>query len=386
MKIAYLDASAGFDETMMMAALLHVGAPVDGLRQELARLSFTKCDIVPVRCRVGGLDALQVTVEVDTGHETVTVPTAVRVVRNSRLSSPVKELAERTLTVLAAAGREVYGAAAEEAPLPGVPLPRALVEIVAIPWALHELGIEQLYVSTLSLALGWSRPGGRSLLSPLAGQLLQGFLVRVGADETSGISPVAAAILRTLAQQGQVPSFRFAGVGYGVGELPRAAHSSRVLPIVVGERVREAQVEELLVFETNIDDLNPELYDYVMERLFAAGARDVFLLPIQMKKNRPGVLLWVLGDMTQQEKLMAVLFSETSTLGIRTYPVTRVALQRVHKEVSTPYGRVRVKLAYGPGGHVHLAPEYEDCKRLAREKQVPLKEVYNAALSSARLA
>jgi uncharacterized protein (DUF111 family) len=118
--------------------------------------------------------------------------------------------------------------------------------------------------------------------------------------------------------------------------------------------------------------------------LFIAGARDVFLLPIQMKKNRPGILLWVLCDLADRETLTTVIFTETSTLGIRSYPVARVALQRVHKEVDTPYGRVRVKLAYSPDGRVHVAPEYEDCRRLAREKHIPLKAVYEEAASSAR--
>jgi uncharacterized protein (DUF111 family) len=135
-----------------------------------------------------------------------------------------------------------------------------------------------------------------------------------------------------------------------------------------------------VVLETNIDDLNPELYEYVMERLFAAGARDVVLSPVQMKKNRPGILLWVLCDPGEREQLSGVIFAETSTLGIRSYPVTRTALRRETKEVTTVYGTVRVKVAYTPDGRVHRAPEYEDCKRLAREHMVPLKLVYEAAL------
>ncbi|MCS6927010.1 MAG: LarC family nickel insertion protein [Candidatus Binatia bacterium] len=383
MKIAYIDASAGLDEGMLMAALLHCGASVDALQTELAKLPCAKCDIRAAPSRVGGLEALQVSVDIAARHEVLDIQAAVRAVQDSHLSLSVKEAVARTLTILAEAVREVYGVTSEA--VPELPWPRALVEIVAIAWALHELGIEQLYVSTLSVALGWRRPGRRNLLSPLAGRLLQGFLVRVGAEETIGITPVVAAILKTQARQGQVPPLRVSRVGYGVGESP--LHDPPVvLPILVGDVAEEARAEELYVLETNIDDLNPEFYDYVMERLFAAGARDVFLLPIQMKKNRPGVLLWVLCHMADRDQLLTVLFSETTTLGIRTYPVTRVALQRAYQQVSTPYGSVRVKLAYGPAGQVHLAPEYEDCKRLAREKQVPLKVVYNAALCSARLA
>jgi uncharacterized protein (DUF111 family) len=154
--------------------------------------------------------------------------------------------------------------------------------------------------------------------------------------------------------------------------------------VLLGNTIETPREEQLIVLETNIDDLNPELYEHVMEQLFAAGARDVFLSPIQMKKNRPGVLLWVLGDAADREKLSTVIFAETSTLGVRSYPVARIALRRESKEVTTPYGVVRVKLAYGPEGRVNLAPEYEDCKHLAQGKKVPLKVVYEAAVYSAR--
>jgi len=186
-----------------------------------------------------------------------------------------------------------------------------------------------------------------------------------------------------VAQHDAVPQLHLTAVGYGAGErtLPDRPNLLRVL---VGNTSETPREEQLLVLETNIDDLNPELYEHVMERLFAAGARDVFLAPIQMKKNRPGVLLWVLGEIADRDKLSTILFAETSTLGIRSYPVTRVALRRESKEVVTPYGGVRVKLAYSPDGRVNVAPEYEDCKRLAREKEVPLKLVYEAAVRSAR--
>ena len=128
--------------------------------------------------------------------------------------------------------------------------------------------------------------------------------------------------------------------------------------------------------------INFEIIHTRRQSIFEKG--DVFLAPIQMKKNRPGVLLWVLGEITDRDKLSALLFAETSTLGIRSYPVARVALRRESRAVVTPYGSVRVKLAYGPDGRVNLAPEYEDCKRLAREKDIPLKRVYEAAIQSAR--
>lgn len=384
MRVAYIDASAGLSGGMVVGALLHLGAAVEGLRAELAKLPFTYCDVGQAECRPGGVRARRFTADVGALRGEQTVRAAAQAVRESGLSLPVKGPALRTLAALADAAGHVYGETPEGERPRELDIPRALVEVVAVPWALHELGIDRVYVSALPLAAG--RGGSpRAGLSPLVAELLKGFLVRVGQSDTAGVTPVGAALLKALARQGQMPHWRLTGVGYGAGEPP-LTDPPPLLQILVGDTAGEVQEEELLVLETNIDDLNPEFYEYVMERLFAAGARDVFLLPIQMKKNRPGVLLWVLCRTADRETLTAVIFSETSTLGVRSYPVTRAALRRAHKEVSTPYGRVRVKLAYGPGGQVHLAPEYEDCKRLARERQVPLKAVYDAALYGAQPA
>ena len=172
---------------------------------------------------------------------------------------------------------------------------------------------------------------------------------------------------------------RIQSVGYGAGER-ELADRPNLLRVILGEKTAPLGRETLVVMETNIDDLNPQLYEHVTERLLAAGARDVFLAPIQMKKGRPGVLLWVLAEEHTRERLGDVIFRETSTLGVRYYPVSRVALRREAREVATAYGRVRVKVAFGPDGRERAAPEYEDCRRLALEKGVPLLTVYEETL------
>jgi uncharacterized protein (DUF111 family) len=212
---------------------------------------------------------------------------------------------------------------------------------------------------------------------------MKGLPARLEDGSAEMVTPTGAAILAALAQRGDPPQLQLSGVGYGAGgrTLQDRPNLLRVMLGTVMEPPREAQ---LLVLETNIDDLNPEIYEHVMERLFAAGARDVCLLPVHMKKNRPGVMLWVLGEIPDREKLSAIMFAETSTIGVRSYLVARVALARESREVMTSHGLVRVKLSRAPDGRVHAAPEYEDCKRLAREKSLPLKTVYEAALFAAR--
>ncbi len=153
--------------------------------------------------------------------------------------------------------------------------------------------------------------------------------------------------------------------------------------MLIGERGAAIGVDSLLVLETNLDDFNPELYGHVMDRLFAEGARDVFFTPIHMKKNRPAMLLSVLADPERRERLVATLFSETSTLGVRVSPVERLRIERESREVETRFGRVRVKLGRDPGGHVNVSPEYEDCRRVAMASGVPLKIVYQEATAAA---
>jgi len=174
-------------------------------------------------------------------------------------------------------------------------------------------------------------------------------------------------------------------VGYGAGgrDLP----IPNVLRLLVGDQVSSEQAitETLTLLETNIDDLNPEIYDYVMARLFDAGALDVFLFPIQMKKNRPATLLRLLCRPHDADILMAILFAETTTLGVRQESVTRHCLARAIHTVETPYGPVRVKVATWGDGWVKSAPEYEDCRRLAESSGVPLREVYGAAEMAAQI-
>ena len=171
-------------------------------------------------------------------------------------------------------------------------------------------------------------------------------------------------------------------VGYGAGDR-ELADRPNLLRVLLGEQAGAVGVDSLLLIETNLDDLNPELYEHVMERLFAAGARDVFFAPIHMKKNRPAVLLSVLADPERRDALTRVLFDETSTLGVRLVPVERLRVEREVHEVETPFGRVRVKIGKDPGGHVNVAPEYDDCKRLAVAAGVALKRVYQEATAAA---
>jgi hypothetical protein len=385
MRVAYFDTFSGISGDMTVGALLHLGVSLENLQTELVKLPLTGYRISQVQRRSSGIRATKFAVEVDQPLQERSFRAIVRMLRESELLPLVKETAVRIFTVLAEAEGRVHGIAPGAVHFHEVGAIDSIIDIVGTAFGLHTLGIEKVFASALPMGKGLvpSRHGILPVPAPATVELLKGSQIRLEDGSAEMVTPTGAAILAALAQQGAVPGLRLTAVGYGAGERTLADRPN-LLRVLVGETVELPGEEQLLVLETNIDDLNPELYEHVMERLFAAGARDVALTPIQMKKNRPGVLLWVLGEVTEREKLSAILFAETSTLGIRSYLVTRVALRRDSKEVVTPYGAVRVKFAYAPGGSVHVAPEYEDCKRLARDKDVPLKLVYEAAIRAAR--
>lgn len=385
MTIAYFDAFSGISGDMTVGALLHLGVALEELQKELAKLPLSGYRISQEARFQSGIRATKFAVEVTDPLSERSFRAIAQMLRESSLIPQVKETALRIFTVLAEAEGRVHGVLPGAVHFHEVGAVDSIVDIVGSAFCLHALGIEKIYASPLPMGKGFvpSRHGVLPIPAPATVELLKGLQVRLEDGTAEMVTPTGAAIIAAIAQQGPIPQLQLTAVGYGAGErtLPDRPNLLRVLLATLVEAPRE---EQLLVLETNIDDLNPELYEHVMERLFAAGARDVCLLPVQMKKNRPGVMLWVLGEISDRERLSAIMFAETSTIGIRSYLVSRLALRRESREVNTPYGSIRVKFSYTPEGRVHAAPEYEDCKRIAKEKNVPLKVVYEESLLAVR--
>ena len=223
--------------------------------------------------------------------------------------------------------------------------------------------------------------------APATAELLKGIPVYSSGIGRELTTPTGAAIITTMASSFQaLPEMRLLAVGYGAGgwDLPEKAN---VLRILVGEDVQGYDADEVMLLETNIDDMNPQIYEYLIERLLQAGALDVYLTPIMMKKSRPAHILSIVTRVEDLDAIRSLVFRETTTLGIRSSKVTRSILRREIKEVELPYGKVRVKISGGPGGVSNISPEYEDCKRLALETGVPLKDIIDMAkrLSGSRL-
>ena len=385
MKVLYIDAFSGISGDMTVGALLALGVPLDSIKQQLALLPLSGYTISIATRHVHGIGATKFNVQVAAhGHAHRPFRDIRSMLEHSQLDAGAQRLALAIFARLADAEARVHGVAPDDVEFHEVGAVDSIVDIVGTAVGVTTLGVEATYVSPLPLGSGivQSQHGPLPVPAPATVELLRGFPTRPGDGDGELVTPTGAAIVAALATVGPVPEIRIDSVGYGSGER-KLTDRPNILRLVLGERVNAPGHEDLLVIETNIDDLNPELYDHVMERLLGAGARDVYLAPVHMKKNRPGIVLSVLCHENDREQLSTMMLNETSAIGVRYYPVRRRILARSIKEVSTAYGSVRIKVAMAPDGHENIAPEYDDCKRIATEKGVPIKRVYQAALAAA---
>ncbi|HXN86085.1 MAG TPA: nickel pincer cofactor biosynthesis protein LarC, partial [Candidatus Binataceae bacterium] len=252
----------------------------------------------------------------------------------------------------------------------------SIMDVVATAWALEELGVGELLVAPLPMGTGFARSqhGIIPVPAPATAELLAGFAIKIGDGPAEMVTPTGAAVVRALGRSAPMPlSFEIEKIGYGAGTRVYDDRPN-VLRIMIGREVAASDSDELLEIAANIDDLNPQIYDHVMERLFAAGARDVTLTPIIMKKGRPAITLAVLAEHAKREAIAKVIFAETSSIGLRFHPVSRMKLRREIREVETKWGAVKVKFSQGEGVHT-VTPEYDDCRRISLERGVPLKTV-----------
>ncbi|MFN8624551.1 MAG: nickel pincer cofactor biosynthesis protein LarC [Candidatus Binatia bacterium] len=385
MKILYLDTIAGISGDMTVGALLALGLPIERLRTELASVPIGSYSIDAKRRHTHGFSAVRFDVAVAAQEHAHRRFCDIRdLLERSDLQPTVKHRALAIFTRLAEVEGRVHGVTADAVEFHEVGAVDSIVDIVGTAIGIEWVGCERVYVSRLPLGGGLvrSQHGPLPVPAPATVELLRGFVTRPGDGEGELVTPTGAAIVAGLARPEPVPEFRVLAAGYGAGTRALADRPN-VLRAIVGETAVGTDSDEVVVLETNLDDCNPEFYEYVIERLLDAGARDVYLTPVHMKKNRPGIVLTVLCAGADRERLAGIVLSETSAIGVRYHSARRLILARATREVGTPYGAVRVKVAVAPDGHENVAPEYEDCKRLARQRAVPIKLVYQAALAAA---
>jgi uncharacterized protein (TIGR00299 family) protein len=386
MKLAYFDCLAGISGDMILGALLDAGLDAELFQEALRGLHLSEYELRIEKVQKGVIQATDVQVLVKDGVAERNLADIEAVVAASELPDEVKEGSIAVFQRLVGAEAAVHGTRPEEAHLHEVGATDAIVDVVGSLLGLNLLGVERVMASQLPLGHGFVRcaHGLLPLPAPATLELLKGVPVVQREVEGELVTPTGAAIITSLAQEfGPIPQMVVQSIGYGAGKSKFPFPNLLRVLVGTGQERLSGPTETVVLLETNLDDMNPELYDHVMHTLFEAGALDVFLQPFQGKKNRPGVLLSVLCHPHAEQELSSIIFAETTTLGIRRLLLQRFCLDRETVQVDTPYGRVRIKVAKLGQGIVNLAPEYEDCHRLALETGNPLKEVYAAAHAAA---
>ena len=387
MKALYLDCFAGISGNMFLGALLQAGVPIAYLEKELGKLPMADEFKLEVNeTSRNGIHALYVDVillnvkEHHHGHRRMA--DIRELLEKSALSMAVKQQALSIFEVIAAAEGKVHGKPAEEVAFHEVGAVDSIVDIVGAAICLDYLEVERIFVSRLTVGGGFVKcaHGLLPVPAPAVAELLMGWQTIKGSEEKELVTPTGAGIVRALGlySESLPKGFVTECIGYGAGS--HELNIPNVLRVYRGE-YNGAVDSKLAVIEVNIDDMNPQIYGYLYEKLLAAGALDVWTTPIFMKKNRPAQMLSVLVDEEKQNACVAIIFAETTSIGLRIMPVAqRLEASRHIAKVETKYGVVNCKVSAWEGKICSVSPEYEDCKALAVEKQVPLKLIQQEAM------
>lgn len=429
-KTLYFDCLAGASGDMLLGALLDLGVPIEAVEQELHKLTLPEYRLEVRRVSKNGIWATKVDVRVggqladsqytevipghhhghhhghshdhhDHGHnhdhrdhaanqhQHRPLRVILDLLDRSDLTPPVRELARRIFIRLGQAESRVHGVPLEDVHFHEVGGTDAIVDIVGASAALHALGVDRVVVSPVHLGSGFVKMahGLYPIPAPATAYLLEGAPVYQTEVKGELCTPTGAAILREVATAfGPIPGMVVSKVGYGAGTKDREIPN--VLRVLLGTETGVGSATEETVTElmANIDDMNPQFYEFIMQRLFECGALDVWMVPVYMKKNRPGVVLHVLAHPERTDELTQIVLTESTTIGVRRRQLERTALSRAHVTVQTEWGPVRVKVARYEGRVLNAAPEYEECRVLAEKNGVPVKLVHAAAGQAAAAA
>ena len=398
MKILYYDCFAGISGDMNLGAMIDLGVPGDFLMGELKKLAIGEYEVKITRDTRKGITGTRVDVLVK--HEVLagehlshpsarTFKDIVRIISNSDFSSRVKDISLLIFTKIAEAEGKIHGHKADDVHFHEVGAVDSIVDIVGAAVCLAWLNPDRIVSSPLQLGGGFVRcaHGILPVPAPATMEILRGIPVKTGAVPFEATTPTGAAILAaTVDNFTEDLNFTPQKIGYGIG------HRDTDIPNVLRAYLAEMSADDFsraeddtekqtaLLLECNIDDMNPEMYEDVMDNLLAKGAYDVFLTPVIMKKSRPAIKISVLCSEDKRSAIEEILWLSTSTFGLRIQRVSRTMLQRDFSTLSTKFGNVSVKNGYWRGRKIKTKPEYEDCRRLARENGVSIKEVYDLLL------
>lgn len=381
MRVAYFDCYSGASGDMILGSMIDAGLNPNALREQLNKLGLRNISLKVKKVLKAGISGTQVLVEGK--HEkrhSRSLKELLQIIDRSQLEEELKRQSKKIFERIASVEAKIHRRPMEEIHFHEIGGLDSIVDIVGAVWGIKAMGVERLYVSSVNVGAGFVKceHGLLPVPAPATLALMKGKPIYSSGIEKELLTPTGAALLTSLGSEfGKMPKMNVMKIGYGAGkdDLPHP----NLLRLIIGEGESVVKEKKVRVVETNIDDMNPQFYDYLMERLFALQVLEVFMTPILMKKNRPATLLTVICSEETLPQITDFLIRETTTLGLRWREEERSCAERKILTLPTRYGKIRFKMASWDGKIVNLSPEYEDCKRLALSKRVSLKEVFEEA-------
>jgi hypothetical protein len=396
-KVLYFDCFSGASGDMIVGALIDAGVPLEEIRAALGSLSIDRDAVWTERVDRAGIGATKFQVRGEDGgrahhpahgggvateaHAHRTLPEIYALIEGSRLSAAGRDRAKALFARLADVEGTIHGTPPDQVHLHEVGSLDSIVDIVSTVHALELVGAQRIVSSPLNVGSGTIRSshGLFPVPAPATTRLLEGVPIYSGTQLAEMVTPTGALLITAYATGfGGIPPMTIAKIGYGAGARI-FEDTPNVLRVLIGDADATAPSHTVVVIEAEIDDMNPQIFGVVMEKLLAEGALDVFYTPIQMKKNRPGTLLSVIAAPAARETLTATIFRDTTTIGVRYREMTRECLDRETQTVTTPFGPVRFKVARRDGEILNASPEFDDCVRLADASGRSVKEIHAAA-------
>jgi uncharacterized protein (TIGR00299 family) protein len=387
-RTAYFDCFSGISGDMVLGALVDAGADLGAIEAELRRLGLDGWSISAEKVKRGAISATHVTVETSEGHHHRGLSIILGRIEKAQLAPRAAERATRIFTRLAEAEAKVHAMPVEKVHFHEVGAVDSIIDIVGACVGFELLGLDDFVCSAMDVGGGtvMTAHGLLPVPAPATTELLAGVPVHTSGVLKELVTPTGAAVATTLASAyGQVPTMTMKAVGYGAGTAD-LKEKANILRILIGERDGVALGDSsagwdlpVSVIEANVDDMNPQVYGYFAEKALAAGALDVWSTSALMKKSRPGIVITILCEPSNTQRMMDLLFRETTTIGVRTHEAQRKILDREFVRVKTEWGDVRIKVSRLAGAIVNAAPEFEDCKKIAESNGVPLKSIIAAA-------
>lgn len=377
MKTAYFDCFSGISGDMIIGALVDLGFDIDYLKKELEKLNLKGYKIQAKKMVKNGISATKFDlIEEHKHHDERNLKEINKIIGNSKLDNETKTAIKKIFMKIAQAEAKIHGKPIDKIHFHEIGAVDTIIDIAGAVIGFKKLGIEKVYCSKLNVGTGFVEfsHGKFPVPAPATAEMLKNVPIYNNGIEAELVTPTGAAIITTFASHfGEMPSIKVEKIGYGAGAKDLV--QPNVLRVFYGE-METGKNEIINIIEANIDNMNPEIYPYVIDKLMENGALDAYLTNILMKKGRPAIKLSVLCETKDTDKLCKIIFDETTTIGVRIFSAEKRKLDREIKTIKTKYGNVRVKISKLNNKIQNIMPEYEDCAKIAKKYKIPLKKVY----------